>query len=300
MAATGRGAVNAINNAVKGDYILAVEGGIPTAFGGAACILWTREGQDVTALAAVRDLAPNAKAVISVGTCASFGGIPSGNPNPTGIQSVKAVTGGATINIPGCPAHPDWVVWTIANLLAGSSPKLDSSGRPAALFSKTVHDQCPRRDENWAGTLGQEGFCLRGIGCKGPNTRSDCPTRKWNKGTNWCVGANALCIGCTQSGFPDKFSPFFSAAGALPPGHPQVTGACNDCHNNGNIANGALPPGHPKVAPGSCATCHGSAAGPGGAAKGSARTGSVAGSGKTGTPPPGHPKVAPGTCLSCH
>ena len=237
MAAAGATAVSALTTASSGKFILAVEGGIPTAFGGGACIVYTQGGTEVTALAAVKALAAKASAVISVGTCASFGGIPSGKPNPTSIQSVKTVTGKTTINVPGCPVHPDWVVWTIAQLLAGVSPALDSSGRPTALYGKTVHSQCPRQDTTWATTLGQDGLCLRGLCCKGPNVKADCPTRKWNSATNWCVGANAMCLGCTESGFPDKFSPFFTVAGALPSGHESVSAnaTCNSCHKNGNF-----------------------------------------------------------------
>jgi Ni,Fe-hydrogenase I small subunit len=39
--------------------------------------------------------------------------------------------------------------------------------------------------------------------------RADCPTRQWNTHTNWPVGNNFPCNGCTDPGFPDKNSPFF-------------------------------------------------------------------------------------------
>ena len=231
MGAAGDLAVQTLRKAEAGSFILAVEGGVPTAFDGHTCMLWTENGRDVTAKEAVMTLAPKAKAILSIGVCASFGGISSANPNPTGVKSVKALTGLDTINIPGCPTHPDWVVGTIAKLLAGVTPTLDSSGRPTAFFANKVHDRCPRRDLDWARNFGIDGQCLRGLGCKGPTTRADCPTRKWNNATNWCVGANAICIGCTESGFPDKFSPFFSGAGALPSDHPKTTASCFNCHD---------------------------------------------------------------------
>lgn len=232
MAAAGDLAVETLrNNDTNKGFVLVVEGGIPTAFNGKACMLWTENGADVTAMEAVQDLAPRAKAVVCVGTCGSFGGIPKGNPNPTAIKTVKDLTGVSTINIPGCPTHPDWVVWTVAQLLAGTTPPVDSQGRPTQFFSSTVHSKCPRRENKWAPTLGATG-CLQGIGCKGTATKSDCPTRKWNNGTNWCVGANSICLGCTESGFPDTYSPFYSATGALPSGHRSVdtTRTCIDCH----------------------------------------------------------------------
>lgn len=243
MGAAGATAVRVLRNATKTDngYILAVEGGIPRAFNGHACMLWTENGQEVTALAAVKDLAPRAKAVLCIGTCASFGGIPSGKPNPTNVASVQAVTGVKTINIPGCPAHPDWVVGTIAQLLAGSAPSLDSLRRPKAYYGGSViHENCPRKNTDWATHFGMDGNCLRGLGCKGVSTHADCPKRQWNNHTNWCVGANAICLGCTEKGFPDTFSPFFSVAGALPSDHESVSGQCIDCHTGkgGRISGG--------------------------------------------------------------
>ncbi len=212
MGAAGDLAVQTLREAVSGDYVLAIDGGIPTAFDGHTCMLWRENGKEVTAMEAVAELAPNALAVLCVGTCSSFGGIPAGDPNPTGIQSVKALTGINTINIPGCPAHPDWIVWTVAQLLSGAAPSLDEDGRPVELFGgdkPRVHDRCPRKGEEEADTFGTDGLCLKELGCKGPKTRADCPTRNWNNGTNWCIGANAICIGCTENGFPDSFLPFY-------------------------------------------------------------------------------------------
>jgi hydrogenase small subunit len=214
MGAAGDLAVEALNDAASGSYILAVEGGIPTAFNGHACMLWTEAGKEVTASEAVQRLAPKALAILAIGTCASFGGIPAGSPNPTAVKSVRAITGRPAINIPGCPTHPDWIVWVVAQLLAGVTPRLDSAGRPWDLFgceSNIVHKQCPRREDD--GERADGGPCLEDYGCKGPRTKGDCPTRKWNNGTNWCVGANAICLGCTESGFPDAFSPLYAHGG---------------------------------------------------------------------------------------
>ncbi len=246
MGAAGDTAVQQIVNAQAGKFILAVEGGIPTLYNGKTATLWTQNGADVTALSAVQKLAPKASKVLSIGTCASFNGISGANPNPTGIKSVSAATGVKTINIPGCPVHPDWVVWTIAQLLTGTTITLDSYSRPTALYGKTVHSLCTRRNSDWAASLSQTGLCLNNLGCKGRDTYADCSTRKWNNGTNWCVGtisssgngADSLCQGCTQSGFPDKFAPLFSTMGAIPlGGHPTVSQprtTCTACHTSGN------------------------------------------------------------------
>jgi hydrogenase small subunit len=210
MGAAGDLAVEQLEAAASGSYILALDGGIPTAFGGHTCLLWTdSSGHEVTAEEAVKRLAPNAAAILSIGTCASFGGIPAGDPNPTGIVSVGELIGKQTINIPGCPTHPDWIVWTVANLLTGVIPELDDQGRPREIFREEVHKKCPRKGTGETKIFGQEGICLKGLGCKGPRTKADCHVRQWNNGTNWCIGANAVCLGCTERGFPDKFSPFY-------------------------------------------------------------------------------------------
>jgi hydrogenase small subunit len=133
MAAAGDTAVAVVQDVYEsGHYVRAVEGGVPTAFGGNTCGAWTEDGRDVTFQEAVTRMASRAAAVLCVGTCASFGGIPAAGPNPTGVKSVSAAVGKQTVNISGCPTHPDWIVWTIASLLTGTLGALDTHGRPAA------------------------------------------------------------------------------------------------------------------------------------------------------------------------
>lgn len=235
MGAAGDLAVETLRTAQRGTFILAVEGGVPTRYNGKTCILWTENGQDITAMQAVNELAAKAGKILAIGTCAAYGGISGANPDPTGVKSVAALTGRPTINIPGCPPHPDWMVWTIAQLLAGITPSLDSQGRPLALFGRSVHSQCSRRVMQWASSLSQSGLCLNDLGCKGQLTYADCATRKWNNGVNWCVGADSPCQGCTQAGFPDRFTPLFSTAGAVPLDHEGVVvdpprTSCTSCH----------------------------------------------------------------------
>jgi len=193
----------------KGGYLLAVEGGIPTAFGGRACYAWTYNEQEVTFEQAVRTLADKAAGILCIGTCAAWGGIPAAPPNPTGVMGVKALTGKDTINIPGCPTHPDWIVWAVVQLLLGKPIALDSFGRPTQFFGTTVHDQCPRNGLTKATTIGVDNNCLMDLGCRGPATMANCPLQKWNNQVNWCVDANAPCIGCTEPGFPGT-NPFYA------------------------------------------------------------------------------------------
>jgi hydrogenase small subunit len=151
-------------------------------------------------------------AILAVGTCASFGGIPAGGTNPSNCVTVRKmmeVKGikKPLINIPGCPPHPDWIVGTVASIVLNGLPgpnDLDDNLRPKAFFGKLIHENCPRRayfDEGkFAKKFGEEG-CLYELGCKGPITHADCPTRRWNGGTNWVIGAGSPCLGCTQPEF---------------------------------------------------------------------------------------------------
>jgi len=203
MAPAGDSAVAIAEQAYgAGGYVLAVEGGIPTAFGGCACWAWTYKGVDQTFQEVVLRYAAKAAAIICVGSCASFGGISATPPNPTGVKGVKAVTGKTTVNLAGCPPHPDWVVWAVVQLLLGKTMALDSSGRPTNFFAQTVHSLCPRRESGEAHTFGLDDRCLEELGCRGPSTHANCPKQWFNGGTNWCIGANAPCLGCTEPGFP--------------------------------------------------------------------------------------------------
>ncbi len=206
MAAAGDQAMataESIYAAGGGSYILVVEGGVPTAFGGNACTIWRdAAGNDVTMLDAVKRYAANATAVVAVGTCAAYGGVAAAAPNPTMVQSVSAATGLATINLPGCPPHPDWIVGGLAALLADAPLTLDANGRPDAIYGTNIHQTCPRNTATQATTFGVDRQCLRQLGCRGPITTAQCPALLWNTGRNWCVDANAPCIGCTEPSFP--------------------------------------------------------------------------------------------------
>jgi hydrogenase small subunit len=208
MGATGDLAISAAEEAYnKGGYVLVVEGGVPTAFNGAACVSWNYNGQDVTFLDAVQDLSTNASQILCFGTCASFGGMAAAAPNPTMVKGVRQIVlkpKKPIINISGCPPHPDWMVWAIVQLLLGKSVSLDKYGRPVALYNTTVHERCPRREAEETSSWGVDGRCLEELGCRGPEAKASCVSTKWNNGVNWCMGAGAPCIGCTDPEFPGR------------------------------------------------------------------------------------------------
>ncbi|MHB0878572.1 MAG: hydrogenase small subunit [Anaerolineae bacterium] len=192
----------ATSTAQAGGHILVVEGAIPTAFGGRCCYVWDEGGVPVTMTEAVSSLAANASHLVAVGTCASYGGIPAAFAG-AGAVGLGAFLGRPVVNLPGCPAHPDWIIGGLAALLAGTPPPLDARGRPTTYYpAEAIHERCPRREREEANSFGQAGLCLKELGCKGPSTHADCDIRRWNNGQNWCIGANGLCIGCSEPTFP--------------------------------------------------------------------------------------------------
>lgn len=207
MTFAGEPAAAALRQAYEaGGYVLVVEGGIPTAFDGHACMAYSYLGEDATMMDTVNRFGRRAAAVLSVGTCAAWGGIPASGSNPTQVVGVADLIGRPTINIAGCPAHPDWIVWAIVQLLIGAPMPLDTSGRPVALYRShgRIHERCPRRDSPEAHSFGQDGICLENLGCRGKETRAMC-TDRWNgkEGQgHWCIGVNAPCHGCVEPTFP--------------------------------------------------------------------------------------------------
>jgi hydrogenase small subunit len=223
MAGAGDSVIEALEETwrqYKGEYLLVVEGAIPTRADGRYGSLGERDGHLVPLSERVEMLGRDALAVIALGTCATFGGIAAASPNPAQCISVLELFQSREIatplvNVAGCPPHPDWFLSTVAGLMLLGLPKpedLDEFMRPKAFYGKLIHENCQRRayydEQKFAQKLSDEG-CLYELGCKGPVTHADCPIRLWNSGVNWCVGCGGLCIGCTSSGFPDLVSPIY-------------------------------------------------------------------------------------------
>ncbi len=200
-----------------GQYVLVVEGSIPTGFG-MTCI-GGRSAEDI-----LSEAAAGAMAIIAVGNCAAFGGIPAAKPNPTDAHGVMDfVTDKPIINVPGCPPIPDVMTNTIAHILVlGALPELDRLKRPKMFYAQTIHDRCVRRGFYDAGlfanTFGdegyKEGYCLYKLGCKGPTTYNACASLKWNEGTSYPIQAGHPCIGCSEPNFWDAGG-FYQGQSAL-------------------------------------------------------------------------------------
>ena len=182
-------------------------------------------GQPITMNEWLDRLAPKAAAVVAVGTCATYGGIPAMKNNPTGAMGVpdylgwnwKSKANLPVVCIPGCPAQPDNMTETLLYLalhLAGlaPAPELDEALRPKWLFGRTVRESCNRagfaEQGEFATEYGSDHRCLVKLGCKGPVVKCNVPVRGWVNGIGGCPNVGGICMACTMPGFPDKFMPF--------------------------------------------------------------------------------------------
>ena len=178
----------------------------------------------------MRDLAPGAAAVIAVGTCATWGGIPAALGNVTHAMGAmdylgkdyRSALGLPVVNIPGCSPLGDNITETVTAVLmflagVGPLPEFDELGRPAWMFNETVHRGCPRAGSYEEGTFAKEygtKECLVELGCWGPVVQCNMTRRGAIGHAGGCMNAGGICIGCTMPGFPDAFAPFYKA----PPG----------------------------------------------------------------------------------
>jgi len=206
MAGAGHQAEKSLHDSMKanqGKYILVVEGGIPTRDNGIYCKVGGK-----TAMESLRLAAEGAAAIISIGTCASYGGIQSVAPNPTGAVGVRdLVKEKPIINIPGCPPNPYNFLSTIMYYLTFKKlPQLDQLRRPTFAYGRKIHEHCERRPHFDAGRFATaygdpthaEGYCLYKLGCKGPATFANCSVQRFNDAGVWPVSVGHPCIGCTE------------------------------------------------------------------------------------------------------
>ena len=236
-----RAAEEAIAGTLNAPYAVVLEGSISDelaayATGG----YWSSQGEEpwgpdgemrpVTASEWVARLAPNAAAMIAIGTCATWGGVPSAEGNPTGAMSLmdwlgkdyRSTFGVPVVNVPGCPPIGDNFTETVAAILYflqgfGPLPEFDELGRPAWLFGETVHRHCVRGAYYEEGSFAEEfgdPECLVEVGCWGPVVNCNITSRGMINHVGGCMNAGGPCIGCTMPGFPDKFTPFYKR----PPG----------------------------------------------------------------------------------
>ena len=173
MVACGQQAEDALNSAVAdnaGKFVLVVEGAIPTKEQGRYMLL-----NGKPALEVLKEVGSKAAAIIAMGSCASWGGVPSADPNPTGATGVDSIiTDKPIVNLPGCPPNPYTLLGVVLEFaVMGKLPACDDLKRPKFAFDRLIHDHCPRRAHfdagRFAGQFGdaghREGYCLFKLGC---------------------------------------------------------------------------------------------------------------------------------------
>jgi hydrogenase small subunit len=207
FAAAGLQAEDALHAAMEknaGKYVTVVEGAIPLKDGGVYCMVGGRTAHDI-----LKDVASKSAAVIAIGSCASWGGIPSSDPNPTGAVGVREIVKDKpVVNLPGCPSNPYILLGTVLQYATfGTLPALDAEGRPTFAYGRTIHEHCPRRPHFDAGRFAEEfgdeghreGYCLYKLGCKGPATHASCSVQHFGEMTDaWPIGLGHPCFGCTE------------------------------------------------------------------------------------------------------
>ncbi len=178
----------------------------------------------------IAELAARARHVLAVGTCATFGGLMTcgdRGKNVAGLQFHRDQPGGLlgegfraraglpVVNVPGCPAHPDWITGALVDLATDRLclADLDRFNRPRLYFSKLAHHGCPRNEfyefKSSADEYSQQGCMFENLGCKGTLCESDCNLRLWLGRTGSCPRGGFPCLSCTSPRFPDGFVPFF-------------------------------------------------------------------------------------------
>ena len=216
MAASGKKAEKSFYDTIenhRGEYILMVEGSVPTKNAG-YCTIGGKNALDDLKLAA-----DGAKVILALGSCAAQGGLASALPNPTGAKAVHDVIRRTpVINIPGCPPIACVMTGIVVHILTFDSlPELDALNRPKVFYSNSVHNTCYRRAhyengrfvERFDGENARKGYCLYWLGCKGPNTYSACGITRWNCGISNAIQSGHPCIGCTEAKFWDN-GPFYT------------------------------------------------------------------------------------------
>lgn len=251
FAAAGHQAEAALKQAMRtnaGKYVCIVEGAIPTRDQGVYCMIGGRTAVDI-----LTDVGGKAGAVIAIGSCASWGGVPSASPNPTGaVGAHEILKGTPVVNIPGCPANPYNLLGTVLQYATfGTLPALDREGRPLFAYGDTIHEHCPRRAHFDAGRFAdrygdenhRKGYCLYKLGCKGPVTHANCSVQHFGEVDGaWPIGLGHPCFGCTEQNVaftiplhttvpierpmpPDTYAPIRATQGRVSPVATAVGGA---------------------------------------------------------------------------
>jgi hydrogenase small subunit len=199
-----------LKDIVDGSYdldILIIEGSIADDF--------KRANTDIVDI--ISNYAKRAKKILTVGTCATFGGVfkDSPYPNSSGFLYLKKENverfsnfKDKVISVSGCPIHPETLVNTLYMIREDLEIKVDNFNRPKEFFSYTVHNGCTRNeyfeykvDDHIFGK--KEGCMFYEHGCQAPYTHGSCNKILWNEVSSK-TRVGEPCHGCTEPNFPKE------------------------------------------------------------------------------------------------
>jgi hydrogenase small subunit len=185
--------------------ILLIEGAIGEGF--------ERAGRDITDV--IKRYSKIAKKIVTVGTCATFGGVFKDSPyeDVSGYLYLKnervdryGEFEKKLISVSGCPIHPNTLADTLYMIKEEIDIQTDSFFRPKEFFAYTVHNGCIRNEyfeykvDNH--TFGKkEGCMFYDHGCQAPFTHGSCNKILWNE-VNSKTRNGEPCHGCTEPSFP--------------------------------------------------------------------------------------------------
>jgi hydrogenase small subunit len=170
--------------------------------------LGVRDGRPLTTADWIDQLAPWAEAVVAIGSCAAWGGIPAALGSPTGAMGLGEYLGPdfvsraglPVVNVPGCAPSGDAFVETLIYVclhLGGYVPlELDEEHRPRWLYGEPAHPLPPRADY-----LRPEAYATAGR----PTVGCPVPSQGWMRGIGGCALVGGACIGCTARDFADHY-----------------------------------------------------------------------------------------------
>ena len=170
---------------------------------------------DIEVSETIKYYSKKAKHIITVGTCATFGGMfqQSDPKNISGLcfdgenkTSRYEQYASKLISLSGCPIHPKWLSFVLLMLAKDKKIVLDELHRPQELYGITVHTGCTRNEYfEWKiDTKGwglKEGCLFYENGCQAPYTKGSCNKILWNDISSKTI-AGTPCFGCTEPSFP--------------------------------------------------------------------------------------------------
>jgi hydrogenase small subunit len=196
-------------------FVLVLEGAIPNESlagnGSFSRLGKLSDGTPMTTASWVDRLAPRAEAVIAIGSCATWGGIPASAGSPlaaTGLgeylgSNFRSRGGLPIINVPGCAptgeAFIETLIYVFLHLAQLVPLDLDEECRPRWLYKLETYPIPPRVEYPPAAGLDLSNR---------PTVRCPVPVNGWMRSYGGCARVGGSCIGCTDRGFPDRYLAF--------------------------------------------------------------------------------------------